>query len=154
MVYREQALVVYEQVLQRALEFRKEGQEVATTFFFIRPENALTIVPAAMLPASDKDQLVLMVRSIAARVGAEYVIHVGEAWVSAMTTAGGGAPSEQPDRQEVVIVNVEGPGLRRMTLVPVLPNGEFGEPTVTDEYSGRMTGLTGNADPNDGADYN
>lgn len=147
MVSREQALVVYERVLQQALEFRKEGQEVAMTFVLVLSEKTI-VVPAAMLPTSDKDQLALMVRALAARVGARYVVHVGEAWMSAMTTAGGGAPSEQPDRQEVVLASVDGPGLRRMTLVPILSTGGFGEPTVTDQYGGRMTDFT------DSADYN
>lgn len=137
----QRVLDVYEAVLQQALEFRKDGQEVAMTFFLIRPEKTV-IVPADMLPTSDKDQLVLMVRALAARVGAQYVVHVGEAWMSPLTTTGDGAPSEQPDRQEVVLASVDGPGLRRMTLVPILPNGGFGEPTVTDQYSGRMTDFT------------
>ena len=141
MISREQVLAAYEAVLQQALEFRKEGQEVAMTFFLVLPEKTV-VVPAAMLPTSDKDQLALMVRALAARVGARYVIHVGEAWMSIMTTAGDGAPSEQPDRQEVVLASVDGPGLRRMTLVPILPNGGFGEPTVTDQYGGRMTDFT------------
>jgi len=140
MISREQALGVYDAVLQQALEFRKEGKEVAMTFFFVLPEKTV-VVPAAMLPTTDKDELASMVRAFAARVGARYVIHVGEAWMSAMP-AGGGAPSEQPDRQEVVLASVDGPGLRRMTLVPILPSGDFGEPTVTNEYGGRMTDFT------------
>jgi len=146
MISREQALGVYDAVLQQALEFRKEGKEVAMTFFFVLPEKTV-VVPAAMLPTTDKDELAGMVRAFAARIGARYVIHVGEAWMSAMTTAGDGAPSEQPDRQEVVIASVDGPGLRRMTLVPILPSGEFGEPTVTNEYGGRLATFT------DGAEY-
>jgi hypothetical protein len=138
MVSREQVLAAYEAVLQQALEFRKEGQEVDMTFFLVLPEKTV-VVPAAMLPTSDKDQLALMVRALAARVGARYVIHVGEAWMSA---SGDGAPSGQSDRQEVVVASVDGPGLRRLTFVPILPNGGFGEPIVTDQYGGRMTDFT------------
>lgn len=146
MISREQVLDAYNAVIQLALELRKEGKEVTMTFIFVLPEKTV-VVPAAMLPTTDKDELAGMVRAFAARIGARYVIHVGEAWMSAMTTAGDGAPSEQPDRQEVVLASVDGPGLRRMTLVPILPNGEFGEPTVTNEYGGRMTDFT------DGAEY-
>lgn len=146
MISRKQVLDTYDAVLQQALEFRKEGQEVAMTFFLVLPEKTV-LVPAAILPTTDKDELVGIVRALAARLGARYVIHVSEAWMSTMNTEGDGTPSEQPDRQEVVIASVDGPGLRRMTLVPILPNGGgFGEPTVTDSFGGRMTDFTGSAD--------
>jgi hypothetical protein len=148
MGYREKALGVYNAAIQQALEFRRGGQEVTMTFFLVLPNGEKTVlVPAAMLPTTDKDELVGIVRALATRVGARYVIHVSEAWMSAMNTEGDGAPSEQPDRQEVILASVDGPGLRRMTLVPILPNGGgFGEPTVTDSFGGRMTDFTGNAD--------
>lgn len=149
MVTREQVIGVYEAVLRQALNFRKEGQEVAMTFFFIPPDpEQIVIVPAAALPTTDKDELMQIVRALGVYYDARYVIHVTEAWTSVTAGLVGGAPSEQPDRQEVVLANVDGPGLRRMTLVPILPDGGFGEPTVTDEFGGRMADFT------DSADYN
>ena len=144
MITREQVLDVYETVVEQACNFRQAGQEVVMTFFLILPDKTL-LLPREALP-DDKDDVLRMVRAAATYFGARYVVQVGEAWVSCI--ADGKAPSEQPDRMEAIIVTVDGPGLRRMTTIPILPGNTLGERQDADEFGGRFTSFT------DSEDYN
>lgn len=145
MISREQVLDTYEAVVEQACNFRKEGKEVTTTFFLVLPDRTV-IVPASMAQTDSKQQLVAFVRATVAYMGARYVIHVGEAWVSMI--ADGKAPSEQPDRTEVILVTVEGPGLRRIATIPILPDNTLGERTESNEFGGLFTNFTDSEEDN------
>lgn len=144
MISREQVLDTYETVLQQACAFRREGKEVTTTFFLVCPDRTL-LLPSETLPPN-KEQLAVFVQTAVSLLGARYVIHVGEAWVSSI--ADGKAPSEQPDRTEVILVTVEGPGLRRIASIPILPDNTLGERTNFDTFEGRFTNFTNSEEDN------
>lgn len=144
MITREQVLSVYESVVEQACNFRQAGQEVVMTFFLILPDKTI-LLPREALP-DDKDDLLRMVKAAANYFGARYVLQVSEAWVSCI--ADGKAPSEQPDRTEAIIVMVDGPGLRRMTTIPILSENTLGERQDVDEFGGRFGSFT------DSEDYN
>lgn len=150
MGFQEQVLTVYETVVEQACSFRREGREVTTTFFLVCSDRTV-LLPSESLP-SDKEQLAAFVQTAVALLGARYVIHATEAWVSRI--ADGKAPSEQPDRAEVILVMVEGQGLRRIATIPILPGNTLGERTDCDTFDGRFSNLTNsNSGPTNSEDY-
>lgn len=140
-----QALNFVDIVIETAISYRKQYGEVPLSFLFIFPDGK--IAPVQVPNVQDKDVMVTMIRNRAQKEGAKYVVNVGEAWMSGKP---GAPPSQQADRIEVILINIDGPDLRRMTLIEIKPDGTIGEPVHHESATGRMTNLSGS----DTVDYN
>ncbi len=131
---------VFEKTLTASMAYREEfHREVPLTFLLVLPEGKVGSVSA--IPGVSKDQMIDIVRNLAAKSGAAYVIVVGEAWASEIP----GAPASlQKDRFEVLMVSVEGPDLKLFASVRISPQGGIlGDPEIGENFSGKFSNLAG-----------
>jgi hypothetical protein len=131
---------VFEKTLTASIAYRQEfRREVPLTFLLVLPEGKVGSVSA--IPGVSKDQMAEVVRKLAAKSGAAYVIVAGEAWASDIP---GAPPSLQKDRLEVLTVSVEGPDLKLFAIVRISPQGGIlGTPEIGENFSGRFSNLAG-----------
>jgi hypothetical protein len=84
------------------------------------------------------DQTLEKIRKYALETGACYVFSASEAWASKTIS---GKPSEQEDREEIILISAEGPGLNKVAQIRIFEDGTLGEPQISEAFSGRLTGL-------------
>jgi len=133
-------------MVQMAIRVRREHGEVPAMFVLI-PPGIRNPVCLPAIPGVDKGQMAEIIRRTAQKSGAKYVAWVGEAWVSTRTGVDGTAPSGDPERQEAIIVSLDGAGVQMIGMVPIHPDGTLGEPVVGLHGTGRMTNLSGKMAP-------
>lgn len=126
-----------------ALNYKREGKEIPTTFILAMPDGALMVMPPS--PDMDKDTTIALVKHVAKSMGAQYVLHLGECWVAMQTESNETPVSERPDRIEAIMVSIDGPGLSKVTIISIQPDGSLGEPMNFDTFSGRMANLSNQA---------
>lgn len=139
------ARTLFDNILEASMAFRLEkGLQVPMSFILVMPDDRLVHVPA--LPGVDAGTAADAVRSLSETVGARYVVSASEAWVTARDTVEGPAPSEAPDRREVIMVTIDGPDLQLLGMVEIKPDGTMGEPDIHAGIAleGRFTNLSGN----------
>jgi hypothetical protein len=131
---------LFQHHIQLARNFRREGKEIPTTFILVMPDGALVVMP--LMPDLDKDTVVALVKHVAKSMGAQYVLHLCECWVAMQTAPNETPVSERPDRIEALMVSIDGPGLSKVTIIAIQPDGSLGEPLNFDTFSGRMANLS------------
>lgn len=143
---RTDARTLFDNILRIAMQFRiQEKKEVPLTFLLVMPDGSLAHVPN--IPEIDVGQMAKFIRDASRRVGARYVVSTCEAWMSTREPkVDGPAPSEDPDRVEVLMATIDGPDLQLMGTVEIRPDGTLGEPHVHETTKGRFTNLSGLAE--------
>lgn len=126
-----------------ALNYKREGKEIPTTFILAMPDGALMVMPPS--PDLDKDTTIALVKHVAKSMGAQYVLHLGECWMAMQAEPNETPVSERPDRIEALMVSIDGPGLSKVTIISIQPDGSLGEPMNFDTFSGRMANLSNQA---------
>lgn len=133
--------------------------DVPAMVFFLLDNGAAVPYSVQHMPGAARAGFA---RETSAAIGAVYVVHIFESWhVSTPTPealaayqahrAAGGAAGTHPDREEVLMCSVDGPGLARMWLC-LIRDGlaeeprEVTGPGVT--YSGNVANLAGRAGEN------
>lgn len=144
---RSAAINIFNTTIAASMDFRRRRLgEVPMSFFFLMPDDQIVQVPA--MPGVAMDDMTNAVRTLSETVGARYVISTGEAWMAKRNTLEGPAPSEAPDRKEVILITIDGPDLQMLAMIEIRPDGTLGEPTIKDKIGGRFTNLSGMVDIN------
>ncbi len=148
---------VVDHLLSQAVTFRKKGDEIPPTFFLVSfPENETPLVyqvdPSNW--GNDKEGVAQQIRVQSEEVGARYVIHLCEAWMSIPSNeealaAGawinaGMSLASYPDKTENILLSVDGPDLNQILMHRIHDDGSIGERmNVEGEYGGNFHNLSG-----------
>lgn len=141
MTLQEKAESIARELMEVASGIREGGEEVQMMVAFSMPEEGVDLVPANMIPHSDKQELTERVRILAAHLEAEAVFTVCEAWLSLNPLAG--KPSEDPARTEAIMVTASGAGVNFMLTREIGADGALGEVQRVQASGGRFTNLSG-----------
>lgn len=136
---------LFDKIVELSMAVRLEHGEIPMSFMFLMRDGTIVKVPTPPIP--DNQMIALAIRKMAQVAGAEYVLQVCEAWMS-RNECDGLPPSQQPDRVEVILVSLDGPDLKLLTMVEIRPDGTLGAPNRVGPFTGRMTGLSGAAPTN------
>ena len=139
----EEATSVANELMNTASAIRESGEELLMIFAFtIEKDEGLAtfVIPAAAIPHDNKDELSQRVRMMADQSGALAVYTVTEAWLGTKLNT---PPSEDPDRQEAIMVSASGQGLNLTLTREIKKDGSLGEVQTYSDAQGRMTNLSG-----------
>jgi len=142
MTLQEKSESIARELMEVASGIRERGEEVQMMVAFSMPEDGgVDLVPANMIPHSDKQELTERVRILAAHLEAEAVFTVCEAWLSLNPLAG--KPSEDPARTEAIMVTASGAGVNFMLTREIWADGALGVVQMAQASAGRFTNLSG-----------
>lgn len=115
-------------------QLKEAGQDIPISFFLLLGDGEYKHI----IVDEVGDQTLGKIRKYAMESGAKYVFSASEAWASKNLS---GNPSEQEDRQKIILISAEGPRLNKVAHIRIFDDGTLGEPQISETFSGRLTGL-------------
>ena len=109
-------------IIDKSRLFLTEGKEVQPMFFGADAEGKLIVVPFSQFMQSEagKDRAVAVGRGLVKTHRLELTALVYEAWVSTADMLESGIrPSQDPKRQELLIITLETPTDLEVTTIPI-----------------------------------
>lgn len=135
---KEKALEIAHELMGVAENIRKTGEQVEMMFaFWVPKEKKMRLLPGAML-YGDNTQVAAQVRRISDSIGATVVFTAVEGWLGRNPMV---RPSEDPSRQEAIIITASGAGINLMLTRQINEDGTLGK---VDEVDGDVSGTFSN----------
>lgn len=150
-------------ILDQAVAFREGGDEIPPVFFLVTfPDGEAPIVYQVNPQPSwgdDREGIAHRLRVESEKVGARYVVHLCEAWMSIPTreeavaagawVTAGYSLEDYPDKTENILLSVDGPDLNQILLHEIHADGSVGErQSVDGEFGGTFHNLSGHVGSN------
>lgn len=155
--------VLVDGILEQAVAFRKGGDEIPPVFFLVTFPDDETPVVYQVNPhpswGDDREGVARQMRVESEKVGARYVVHICEAWMSIPTkeeavaagawVSAGYSLADYPDKTENILLSVDGPDLNQILMHQIYPDGTVGErQTVEGEFGGTFHNISGHVGSN------
>lgn len=136
----DQAKIIQDELFDVSQNILRGGSEVAPMAFLLVPKGEELVVHALPIYnfVDTKDEAAALIRREAAVRGARYVIHTSEGYIAgsdsgrdqaaaASILMSGGTLRDLPDHREVLVSNLDGPGVNRLLMCVIQEDGTLGE---------------------------